>query len=230
MSTTLITGGTVVNATGSSRADVLVDGESIAAVLAPGSTVLGHDLAAAVDEVIDAEGKWVIPGMVDIHTHYDVEVLVSPGLTESVRHGITSVLVGSCSLSTIHASPSDAGDLFGRVEAIPRRHVVETLDEKMTWTSAQEYVAALEALPLGPNVAAFIGHSDIRAAELGLDRATRKDVTPSPTELAAMEAKLEEALDAGCHRSSSCSTSSTARSAAPAPCPRRTRRARSVVG
>ena len=63
-----------------------------------------------------------------------------------------------------------------------------------------------------------------------LDRATRKDVTPSPTELAAMEAKLEEALDAGCHRSSSCSTSSTARSAAPAPCPRRTRRARSVVG
>ncbi|GEE00953.1 hypothetical protein nbrc107696_13990 [Gordonia spumicola] len=148
-------------------------------------------------EVVDAAGKWVMPGMVDIHTHYDVEVLVSPGLTESVRHGVTSILVGSCSLSTVHASASDAGDLFGRVEAIPRRHVVETLEQCRTWTSAAEYAAALEALPLGPNVAAFIGHSDIRAAQMGLDRATRDDVTPSPAELAAMEDALTEALDAG---------------------------------
>ncbi|MDR2280478.1 MAG: amidohydrolase family protein, partial [Gordonia sp. (in: high G+C Gram-positive bacteria)] len=148
-------------------------------------------------EVIDAAGKWVMPGMVDIHTHYDVEVLVSPGLTESVRHGVTSILVGSCSLSTIHASPSDAGDLFGRVEAIPRRHVVESLERLQTWTSAAEYAAALEALPLGPNVAAFIGHSDIRAAQLGLERATSSDVRPSEHELALMEAALREALDAG---------------------------------
>lgn len=152
---------------------------------------------AGCDQVIDAAGKWVMPGMIDIHTHYDVEVLVSPGLTESVRHGITSVFVGSCSLSTVHASSSDAGDLFGRVEAIPRTHVVAALDEKKTWTSAREYVDALEELPLGPNVAAFIGHSDIRAAELGLDRATRRDVKPTGAELAAMEAKLTEALDAG---------------------------------
>lgn len=148
-------------------------------------------------EVIDAAGKWVMPGMVDIHTHYDVEVLVSPGLTESVRHGVTSILVGSCSLSTIHASPSDAGDLFGRVEAIPRRHVVDSLERLQTWTSAAEYAAALEALPLGPNVAAFIGHSDIRTAQLGLERATSSNVRPSEQELASMEAALREALDAG---------------------------------
>lgn len=148
-------------------------------------------------DVVDATGKWVIPGMIDIHTHYDVEVLVSPGLTESVRHGVTSILLGSCSLSTVHADPSDAGDLFGRVEAIPRRHVVATLDEQKTWTTAREYVTALERLPLGPNVAAFIGHSDIRAFELGLDRATRKDVKPTQAELTAMEDMLSEALDAG---------------------------------
>lgn len=80
--------------------------------------------AAALDEtdcprVIDAAGKWVIPGMLDIHTHYDVEVLLRPQLDESVRHGVTTVFVGSCSLSTVHVGPSDAGDLFGRVEAIP---------------------------------------------------------------------------------------------------------------
>ncbi|MGW0174905.1 N-acyl-D-amino-acid deacylase family protein [Rhodococcus sp. NPDC003322] len=157
---------------------------------------------AALDEadcpqVVDAAGKWVIPGIVDIHTHYDVEVILSPGLTESVRHGVTSIFLGSCSLSAVHAGPSDAGDLFGRVEAIPRKFVVDTLTESRTWTSAHEYVEALEALPLGPNVASFIGHSDIRAAQMGLDRATRKDVKPTPAELDAMAAKLEEALDAG---------------------------------
>ncbi|MFC4602258.1 N-acyl-D-amino-acid deacylase family protein [Rhodococcus kronopolitis] len=148
-------------------------------------------------QVLDAAGKWVMPGMVDIHTHYDVEVILSPGLKESVRHGVTSVFLGSCSLSAVHANPSDAGDLFGRVEAIPRKHVVDTLTESQTWATAHEYVEAIESLPLGPNVASFIGHSDIRAAQMGLDRSTRKDVKPTPAELDAMAAKLEEALDAG---------------------------------
>ncbi|WP_433578290.1 N-acyl-D-amino-acid deacylase family protein [Nocardia brasiliensis] len=147
--------------------------------------------------VVDAAGKWVVPGMIDIHTHYDVEVLKTPALSESVRHGITTVLLGSCSLSTVHVGATDAGDLFGRVEAIPRRHVIEAVEQTKTWHSAREYIAALEKLPLGPNIAAMLGHSDIRTALLGLDRATRKDVRPTAAELAAMESALTEALDAG---------------------------------
>ena len=69
MTTTLITGGTVVSATGRSEADVLIDGETIAAVLAPGSHLLGTDVAASVDRVIDATGKYVIPGGIDAHTN-----------------------------------------------------------------------------------------------------------------------------------------------------------------
>src|SRR5690554_870705 len=72
MTTTLIKGGTVVTATGRSAADVLIDGETIAAVLAPGSTLLGTDIATSVDSVIDATAKYVIPGGVDAHTHMEM--------------------------------------------------------------------------------------------------------------------------------------------------------------
>ncbi|WP_395658278.1 amidohydrolase family protein [Nocardioides sp.] len=153
--------------------------------------------ATGCPEVVDAAGKWVLPGFVDIHTHYDVEVLEGPGLPESVRHGVTTLLIGSCSLSTIHVGPVDAGDLFGRVEAIPRQHVIEAMQKHQAWTTAEEYVAALESLPLGPNLAAFVGHSDMRTATMGLDRATRKEVRPSRREQARMERMLDEALDAG---------------------------------
>lgn len=70
--TTLIKNGTVVNATGATPADVLVDGETIVALLSPGSTALGHDLEAKVSNVVDAAGKYVIPGGVDAHTHMEL--------------------------------------------------------------------------------------------------------------------------------------------------------------
>ena len=70
--TILIKGGTVVSATGTIDADVLVDGETVAAVVRPGATGLGVDLAAAADRVVDASGKYVIPGGVDCHTHMEL--------------------------------------------------------------------------------------------------------------------------------------------------------------
>ena len=72
MTTTLLTGGTVVSATGRGEADVLIDGETIVGVLQPGSQLLGTDVAASVDTVIDARGKYVIPGGIDAHTHMEL--------------------------------------------------------------------------------------------------------------------------------------------------------------
>ncbi|CAJ1503553.1 N-acyl-D-amino-acid deacylase family protein [[Mycobacterium] burgundiense] len=148
-------------------------------------------------EVVDADGKWVLPGFIDVHTHYDAEVLLDPGLRESVRHGVTTVLLGMCSLSTVYADAEDAADLFSRVEAVPRQYVLGALQTHKTWSTSAEYVAAIDALPLGPNVASLLGHSDLRASVLGLDRATTDGVRPTDAELEAMADKLDTALDAG---------------------------------
>src|SRR5690242_8357721 len=151
-------------------------------------------------EVIDAAGKWVLPGLIDVHTHYDAEVLLDPGLRESVRHGVTTVLLGNCSLSTVYANNEDAADLFSRVEAVPRKYVFDALEAAKTekgWSTAAEYIEAIDALPLGPNVGSLLGHSDLRTAVLGLERATDGTVRPTDAELDKMAKLLEEALDAG---------------------------------
>ena len=148
-------------------------------------------------EVIDAAGKWIVPGFIDVHTHYDAEVLLDPGLRESVRHGVTTVLLGNCSLSTVYADTDDAADLFSRVEAVPRRYVHSAPEAKKTWTNPAEYVRALDELPLGPNIGSMLGHSDLRTSVLGLDRATTAGVKPTRAELDRMTRMLEEALDAG---------------------------------
>ncbi|WP_394828721.1 amidohydrolase family protein [Pendulispora albinea] len=147
--------------------------------------------------VIDARGKWVLPGFVDIHTHYDAEILAAPGLRESVRHGVTSVFVGSCSISTVHSTPLDCADFFSRVEAVPREHVLALLERHKTWDSAGGYVRFLESLPLGPNVAAFLGHSDLRTSVMGLGRAVDSAELPTDAEMRRMEALLDDALGEG---------------------------------
>ncbi len=148
-------------------------------------------------KVIDARGLWVMPGFIDMHTHYDAEVLVAPGLGESVRHGVTTVFLGSCSLSTVHVDALDGADLFSRVEAVPRKYVLDALEKNKRWSNAAEYAQHLESLPLGPNVAAFIGHSDIRTHVLGLGRAVDPEVRPTEEELQRMERLVEDALAAG---------------------------------
>ena len=75
---------------------------------------------AGCPQVLDAAGKWVTPGFLEIHSHYDAEVIAAPALKESVRHGVTTVALGSCSISMVLGEAEDCSDLFTRVEAVPR--------------------------------------------------------------------------------------------------------------
>lgn len=148
--------------------------------------------------VIDATGQWVTPGFIDLHTHYDAEVELSPQLVESLRHGVTTVTLGSCSLSLAVGTPEDLADQFARVESIPYDAVRSLLEKSKTWNSHREYLAHLRTLALGPNVASFVGHSAVRAHVLGMERSLDASVRPTEDEYRAMERLVLEGLDEGC--------------------------------
>ncbi|AUX48032.1 hypothetical protein SOCE26_095580 [Sorangium cellulosum] len=148
-------------------------------------------------QVLDARGCWVTPGFIDLHTHYDAEVELAPSLSESLRHGVTTVVFGSCSLSLAIGTPEDLADQFCRVEAIPYEVVRPMLDQRKTWSTVTEYFEHLDTLPLGPNVSSFLGHSAVRAHVMGIERSLDRGVRPTEGELARMEEILREALDAG---------------------------------
>ena len=186
----VIRGGTVFDGSGAAPviADVGVRGDKVAAI--------GAGLPDG-SHTINASGRWVIPGMLDVHTHYDAEVLANPGLGESARHGVTTIVLGNCSLSTVYSGAEDCADMFARVEALPRSVVRSTVKESKTWNDPASYVAAIEALPLGTNIAAFIGHSDMRAATMGLGRSVDAKTRPTRAELDQMGRMLVDALNAG---------------------------------
>jgi N-acyl-D-aspartate/D-glutamate deacylase len=189
---TVIRGGLVLDGTGAEGrlADVLIEDGTVSAI--------GRDLDLPADvDVIDAHGCWVTPGFIDLHTHYDAELEFDPGITESVRHGVTTVLIGSCGLSFAVGDPEDLADMFCRVEGVPRTDVLPMLEKLKDWETPAEYLDHLEALPLGPNVCSFLGHSAMRAAVMGLGRSLDDDVEPTAGELGRMVVMLDEALDAG---------------------------------
>jgi len=148
-------------------------------------------------QVVNADDAWVMPGFIDLHTHYDAEVELSPSLSESLRHGVTTVVMGSCSLSLAVGTPEDLADMFCRVEAIPYEVVRPLLDRNKTWEGHRDYFRHLEEIPLGPNVASFVGHSAIRAHVMGLERSLTKGARPTREEMTRMEDLLGEALDEG---------------------------------
>lgn len=145
---------------------------------------------------VDAHGCWVIPGMLDIHTHYDAEIEAMPGLGESVRHGVTTIVMGNCSLSTALGSKKDILDLFCRVESLPRDVLSQWLGDELAWNGVHEYYEHLEQLPFGPNVASFIGHSSIRAHVMGMRRSLTV-AKAEPAEIRAMQNLVDEALAEG---------------------------------
>jgi N-acyl-D-aspartate/D-glutamate deacylase len=190
----LLTGALVFDGTGAEprREDVALREGRIAA--------RGASLdRARADRVVDLSGRWLMPGLLDIHTHFDLEVELAPHLPEAIRHGSTTVVVGNCSIGLAYGNLRRDGhdpvvDCFARVENVPKP-VLRAVADRATWSTSRDYLAHLDALPLGPNLAALLPHSMLRIAVMGLEASIERD--PTERELARMEASVEEAMREG---------------------------------
>jgi len=190
----IIAGGLVID--GSGGAPVLEDVAIRAGRVAARGPGLDRSRA---DQIIDAEGFWVTPGLLDIHTHLDLEVEFDPALKEAVRHGTTTVLMSNCSLGLAFGNQRRNGedplvDCFARVENMPKP-VLRKVADKAVWTSPAGYYAHLDDLPLGCNVIPLIPHSMLRIEVMGLTGAVTR--TASDNDLRQMEEVLERAMTDG---------------------------------
>jgi N-acyl-D-aspartate/D-glutamate deacylase len=185
----VIAGGEVVDGTGAARrkADVGIAGGRIAAI---------GEIAAPATRTIDATGKLVTPGFIDVHTHFDAQVFWDRALTPSPLHGVTTAVAGNCgfTIAPLSADPSDGEYLMrmlARVEGMP----LETLRAGVpwNWTSTAEYFAQVDQ-GIGINLGFMIGHSALRRVVMGPDATLRPS---TPEELAAMAHLLRAGLEAG---------------------------------
>lgn len=158
-----------------------------------------HLQALPGDAELDARGQWLMPGMLDIHTHLDLEVELEPGLSEVVRHGTTTVVVGNCSLGVAFGAQRRNGDdpildCFTRVENIPKP-VLRKVVDKIDWHDTAGYLAHLRGLPLGPNIVPLLPHSMLRIEVMGTEGAVSR--APTSAELQRMGELLEIAMTQG---------------------------------
>jgi N-acyl-D-aspartate/D-glutamate deacylase len=183
----LLRGGSVVDGTGvtATVTDVGVRDGRIASV---GPT---HEPAT---RTIDVGGKVVCPGFIDLHTHYDAQLLWDPTASPSVLHGVTTVLGGNCGFSIAPLGPDDAlyiQRMMTMVEGIPIEALVG--GGPWEWTSFDDYLTRVDQ-GLCVNAGFLVGHSTIRRVVMG-DAAT--SATATAAQLAAMVRLVEESVAGG---------------------------------
>ena len=185
----IIRNGTIIDGTGDDRfaADIAIKDGKIAKI--------GQITETATNE-IDAKGKLVTPGWVDIHTHYDGQATWDPLLAPSSWHGVTTVVMGNCGVGFAPVKPEDRNfliELMEGVEDIPGAALSEGIDWQ--WESFPEYLDTLEAIPRAIDVATQVPHGAIRAYVMG--ERCNTDYAPTEAEVNEMAELVREGVEAG---------------------------------
>ena len=186
----IIRGGTVVDGSGAERfqGDVAINDGTITEV---------GEVGGKSRQEIDAAGRLVTPGWVDVHTHYDGQATWDPLLAPSVWHGVTTVVMGNCGVGFAPVRPGSEQfliELMEGVEDIPGAALAEGIDWQ--WRSFPEYLDALEAKPRAIDVAAQVPHGAVRAYSMG-ERCNDKEAAPTESELEEIQTLVREGLEAG---------------------------------
>ncbi len=184
---TKITGGLLVDGTGSPgrHADVGIRDGKIVSV---------GEVDEPAQKVIDAGGRAVTPGFIDVHTHLDAQAFWDPDLSPSPLHGVTTAVAGNCGFTIAPLSPESGAYLMpmlARVEGMP----LESLRNGVpwNWTTTAEYMDRLDG-SLAVNVGFMVGHSAIRRFVMG---EAANERTATGDELEAMKRLLREGIQAG---------------------------------
>ncbi len=191
----LILGGMIIDGTGTPafRGDVRVRNgiiTEVAADLAPASS-------SEAEELVDATGAFVTPGFIDSHTHLDPSMFWDPSCDPMPQHGVTTALIGNCSLSLAPVRPEhldEVMDVFCYIEDMPIEEFRTGIP--WNWETWREYRDSMNENGAALNMASLIGHSMLRIFVMGADAWTRA-ATQNETE--SMCAELADALEAGCY-------------------------------
>jgi len=177
----------IVDGTGATafRGDVGIVGDRIAEI---------GDVQANGEREIDAAGKVLAPGFIDVHTHYDPQFCWDKLATPTPQHGVTSLIMGNCSVSLAPVAPDAKDTMIGWFSSVEDMDsVLLRQNVSFSWETSAEYLRELRQ-GLGPNVGAFVGHAAIRAYVMG---AASQQRAATEIEIAEMVRVLREALQAG---------------------------------
>src|SRR2546428_6994432 len=165
----VIRGGRVLDGTGAPwrRADIGTRGAKIARV-----GDIGRSKSAVV---IDASGKYVAPGFIDIHTHSDIGILVEPTAECAVRQGVTTHVIGNCG-----DSPAPISERYREVAMRRFEYYAQARD--WTWSTSAEYLDFMARQGVGINIAGLVGHGSVRLATMGFEEST-----PHPAEMRSLK-------------------------------------------